>query len=258
MSFTDLRFLHSRSTPCCTARVDKHFVGYHTLQFAETGSVELFYDNTRHLLGPGTLWTAFPGPRIRFHAAPGHRCWNHRYAAFTGPRVAEWIASGLWFAVPQPFPVSPHFVARFDALIETINHADSRFSHARAVNALECILLELAESRARPSAERSGPGWLAPFLQEMSHPAFRPDNWAKANGIALATLRRHFKAETGVPLHEYTLQRRLADARALLADTDTPIKVIAETLGYKDVYFFTRQFRQAVGIPPAAFRKSRQ
>jgi AraC-like DNA-binding protein len=71
-------------------------------------------------------------------------------------------------------------------------------------------------------------------------------------------MRRHFKAVTGIPLHGYILQRRLANARALLADTEIPIKAIAETLGYKDVYFFTRQFRQIVGVPPASFRRSRQ
>ncbi|MBC8139050.1 MAG: helix-turn-helix transcriptional regulator [Fibrella sp.] len=258
MPFTDLRFLHSRSTPYCTARVDKQFVGYHTLQFAETGSVELFYGDTHHVLDSGTLWTACPGPRIRFHPAPGHADWNHRYAAFTGPRVADWIASGIWFTVPQPLPVSPDFIARFDRLIETINRADDRFSHARAVNLLEGILLELAENRERPLAERAEPVWLAPLLQEMNRTDFHPSSWAKANGMALATLRRHFKAATGIPLHEYTLQQRLAGARSLLADTDIPVKAIAETLGYKDVYFFTRQFRQMVGIPPATFRKSRQ
>lgn len=258
MPFTDLRFLHSRSTPRCDARVDKSFVGYHTLQFAEEGSVELFYGTTRYLLPAGTVWTAFPGPRTRFHVAPGHTHWNHRYAAFTGPRVADWIVGGLWFTTPQPRPAAPDFVGRFDTLVDRINGADNRFGHARAVNLLEDILLELAESRERPVSERSAPVWLESLLAELTSVSFRPDRWAIANGMSLATLRRHFKAATGVPLHEYTLQRRLAEARSLLTDTDIPVKAIAETLGYKDVYFFSRQFREATGVPPATFRKSRQ
>jgi YesN/AraC family two-component response regulator len=37
-----------------------------------------------------------------------------------------------------------------------------------------------------------------------------------------------------------------------------PIKTIAEQLGYRDVSFFTRQFRLVTGVPPATFRRSRE
>jgi len=43
-----------------------------------------------------------------------------------------------------------------------------------------------------------------------------------------------------------------------LGETNLPIKEIAERLGYNDVYFFSRQFRKQMGVPPAAYRKSRQ
>jgi AraC-like DNA-binding protein len=82
--------------------------------------------------------------------------------------------------------------------------------------------------------------------------------FARAWGMSLSTLRRKFRAATGVALHEYQIQARVAKARTLLGDTDLPVKVIAERLGYTDVYFFTRQFRQAVGVPPATYRRSRQ
>ena len=61
-----------------------------------------------------------------------------------------------------------------------------------------------------------------------------------------------------VPPHEYVLQSRVAEARRLLAEGDDPIKTIAARLGYRDVYFFSRQFKRFTGVPPALFRKSRQ
>lgn len=51
---------------------------------------------------------------------------------------------------------------------------------------------------------------------------------------------------------------RIARARAYLGETDVPIGPIAEKLGYNDIYFFTRQFRERVGVPPGQYRKSRQ
>jgi len=57
--------------------------------------------------------------------------------------------------------------------------------------------------------------------------------------------------------HAYLLQCRATSARRLLGETDLPIKSIAQQLGYRDVYFFSRQFRQMTGVPPAVYRHSR-
>ena len=51
---------------------------------------------------------------------------------------------------------------------------------------------------------------------------------------------------------------RIAEARRLLGETDEPIKSIAKRLGYRDVFFFSRQFRSITGVPPAMYRRSRQ
>src|SRR5215216_192095 len=103
-----LVFLHSRANPCHRARIDKHFEGYSTLQFMTSGAVELFYDEVRHEMrcddGACWFWTAFPGPRIRFHATLGHHEWNHRYVGFTGPLVEHWKNAGLWLQGPQRAP----------------------------------------------------------------------------------------------------------------------------------------------------------
>ena len=77
-------------------------------------------------------------------------------------------------------------------------------------------------------------------------------------GMAEVTFRRRFRAVTGAPPHEYVLQARVAEARRLLGETDLPIKSIAQQLGYKDVYFFSRQFKRFAGVPPALYRRSRQ
>ena len=53
---------------------------------------------------------------------------------------------------------------------------------------------------------------------------------------------------------DHPLAARLARARQLLAETGLTISQIAETLGFRDVFFFSRQFTQRTGQTPSAYR----
>ncbi|MGH7214201.1 MAG: helix-turn-helix domain-containing protein [Tepidisphaeraceae bacterium] len=260
----DLVFLHGRATERCDAVVDKHFVGYHTLQYMTAGAVDLSYDARAYRLKGRWFWTAYPGPLIRFRAATGHAWWTHRYIAFTGPLAARWRAQGLFPREPQPAPTGRDYRNRFDELIALALRGD-RWGKLRAANLLESLLLELAEARAQDAVSSSSQGkWLDAALEYLSRTnddAPKPADYARLAatlGMGLSTLRRRFREATGTPLHAYALQCRVAAARDLLGESDLPVKTIARRLGYQDVYFFSRQFRQLTGIPPGAYRRSRQ
>lgn len=78
---------------------------------------------------------------------------------------------------------------------------------------------------------------------------------AEVAHLSVSQLRRLFFAATGVTPNAYLVQERVTRARKLLAESDLPLAAIADTLGYRDVYYFNRQFRQAMGTPPAAYRR---
>ncbi len=250
----DLVFLHSNCVPDCASRVDKHFADYYTLQFMSGGGVELSYDSEAHAMTGRWFWTAFPGPHIRFHPGVGHATWNHRYVAFRGPLMRDWLAAGIWLRGAQPAPPGRDYEGVFDNLLVQAQRGD-RWGAARGANLLESLLLELAEERARPAPREA---WLAEVMAALEHEALDYAALAAQCGMGLSTLRRRFRATTGLPLHTYVLQTRMERARKLLGESDLPIKAIAERLGYSDVYFFSRQFAQLVGATPAGYRKSRQ
>jgi transcriptional regulator GlxA family with amidase domain len=54
---------------------------------------------------------------------------------------------------------------------------------------------------------------------------------------------------------EYCRRVRIARARELLISGDTPQKMIAQSLGHKDVASFARVFRKVTGLAPGAYRK---
>jgi AraC-like DNA-binding protein len=248
---SDLAFLAYSKNPVTYQVVDKHLVGYYTIQYMEHGSVQLAYDDRRFAMDGSWFWPAYPGPRIFFTSARGRETWHHRHVAFHGPLVSRWISEGLWPTGPQP--VDQGFALKVDQLIELVRRGDS-WAWRRGINLLEGMLLELAEARA---GEERGEAWLAEALRGME--GFDPDfeQIAHRLGMAGSTLRRRFRAAMGVSLQEHLITSRIVRAKALLMDSDLTLEAISSQLGYDNAAFFSRQFKQRAGVPPSVFRRSR-
>ena len=68
-------------------------------------------------------------------------------------------------------------------------------------------------------------------------------------------LSRMFKNETGLPLKEYIISRKMESARTLLRTTQLPVNVIASKLGYDNYSYFSQVYRKMMGISPKDERK---
>ncbi|CAM4451761.1 iron complex transport system substrate-binding protein [Paenibacillus endophyticus] len=70
-------------------------------------------------------------------------------------------------------------------------------------------------------------------------------------------LARVFKRKYGSSPMEYLVQIRMNKAKALIMETDIPIRTIAESVGYTDIYYFNRLFKKQAGATPAQFKMHR-
>lgn len=255
----DLIFLATTRTPQSRVCVDKYLVGYFTMQFMSDshGPMELYYDERHWTLEGEWFYTAFPGVHTRFHPATLDAYWFHRHVGFQGPLVSRWQAAGWWPDAPQKPPSDKDYAAFFDEIIFLVRRGDE-WARLRAINLMEQLLLELAEARAAQNI-KTPDRWLLHLLTQLENEERLPDYAALSRemGLSLTALRRRFKEATGVPLHTWVLQNRVARARILLTESDLPLKAIAAQLGYNNVYFFARQFKQITGVTPGHYRKSR-
>lgn len=69
------------------------------------------------------------------------------------------------------------------------------------------------------------------------------------------TLKRRFKAATGLSLIDYVQNLRIEEAKRLLETTRRPIDEISAKAGYENCSFFRRLFRRRCGLGPAAYRR---
>ena len=68
----------------------------------------------------------------------------------------------------------------------------------------------------------------------------------------LSTLIKRY---TGMPLHNYLLRLRLSHALELLTQTTLSVGEIAEEVGFADIYYFSKYFKESFGSSPMEYRR---
>ena len=74
--------------------------------------------------------------------------------------------------------------------------------------------------------------------------------------VSERTFARRFTAETGVPVLQWLLARRVDAARAALESTDATIDEIADTCGFGTAANLRKHFRRHVSTTPTAYRRT--
>ena len=80
-------------------------------------------------------------------------------------------------------------------------------------------------------------------------------NIARALGVSERTLRRRFKALTGISPGQYRTQYRMKLARQRLLASDEKVLETARALGFANEFHFSRRFKQIIGVSPRAYRE---
>jgi len=79
---------------------------------------------------------------------------------------------------------------------------------------------------------------------------------ADAVGLSAGHLTTVVGRRTGRTVQQWITERRLAEVRRLLAETDLTLQAVAGRVGYADVGYLIRRFRTAHGVPPQEWRRA--
>ena len=92
------------------------------------------------------------------------------------------------------------------------------------------------------------------FIEAHYQQSINVTDVAQSVGYSPAYLTNLSQSHTGRTVKAWIIERRMAAARQLLANTVNSIKQIADSIGYADAGYFTRQFRKLHGVTPQAWR----
>jgi AraC-like DNA-binding protein len=126
---------------------------------------------------------------------------------------------------------------------------------------LKQLLIQLLRQDREEPVERKASNQLVESIREVAnyirqHPGLphRVNDLAARAGLSSRYFSIKFKEIIGVSVQSYTIRMRIERAQHLLTHAGMNVTEVAETLGYRDIFFFSRQFKQYTGKSPSELR----
>lgn len=134
-------------------------------------------------------------------------------------------------------------------------HSDRPTKRWQANAAFFEVLSELALSVPKETGEHDLAGQIADYLKEHSDSAFDSAKVCEHFYRSYSYLAAVFRKSRGQSMQEYHRDVRMREAAALLRRTMLPIGTVAETVGFRDMLYFSRCFHAVFGMSPRDYRK---
>lgn len=93
------------------------------------------------------------------------------------------------------------------------------------------------------------------YVEENYSAPISMNDLSEVTGLSADYMTRRFKSVLNMTPSEYVRKFRIARAMELLCTSELSVSEVASRTGFSDVSLFSRVFKQAVGLPPAHYRK---
>lgn len=161
----------------------------------------------------------------------------------------------------EPFPIvhktnpSNHIIERFKKLFEGFSKNDY-FKTYDLSSLLDRLLIEVGRAIETQQNDKLILSKSIRYINESYTKKIRITDLAKMENMCVTTYNLKFKEIMAMPPTKYIMNLRMDLAKELLEFSDFSIGEISVMCGYDNLHFFTRVFKENVGVPPTAFRKA--
>jgi AraC-like DNA-binding protein/quercetin dioxygenase-like cupin family protein len=255
-----------------------HAHDFLVLAYFERGSGALRLDNQVWPVAPGDAFVIAPGEVVRV-AADDHVRAAEGWTVFFAPEVIASGSSGAFLAW-RAHPLLVPFVGRAAGGAQRLRvPPDERAVWSAHVTAIERELREprdgsneavlahltlLLVSVSRVTVDlghdlrlRHEPllAGVFEFIEAHYGEPVSLADVAESVGLTPAHVTTVVRRKTGRTAQQWLTERRMAEARKLLRETDDTVETIATRTGYRQPSFFIKQFKRYHADTPAAWRR---
>jgi AraC-like DNA-binding protein len=210
-------------------------------------------------VGPGDVMLIFPEIAHAYGPKAGSD-WTQIYFVFDGPQFQLWRAQGL---LDPARPVlrlgaADYWRRRLHEVVkgEPLHSAGAPM---RALGRLLHVITDMIAADAESARQSGRDAWLEKSLRLLGERG--PDGWlapqdvAPLVGLNYENFRKQFSELTRESPGRYQKRRRLEWACAAIYHGESSLKEIADSLGFCDVFHFSKAFKQEIGFTPSDYRK---
>lgn len=226
--------------------------------YCSAGCGELVRGQVSTDVGEGDLLVLQRGERVFMGPKPGG-CWSLYFLLYEGEREE---AYNSYLNVPQGIVnigAQPRLAAEIDVLIGLQPSILRPEVMTESACRLKWVLAWLGGIIAARQGVSSSDDFLdrtLAFMMSRLDGHVELAELAQLHNLSKYQFARHFHERTGQPPISYFIQLKMQRACELLDSTRSDIKTIAECLGYSDPYYFSRLFKNSVGISPQQYRRT--
>ncbi len=234
---------------------DTRIPNYYNLWIALRGTGAMRVEHHVHAIQPGVAFLLAPGTRVQ--ATHDRRDPVHNFAMHFLPFDARGrLISRARF---PPGAIRLRHVALADLAAQRLarlrHTGDIAADNAAAAWAYALLMQILADAQ-EPPPDLTDERILRLAERIAANPAgaWRVARLAQDAGLSRARFAGRFKRLLGETPIQFIMRRRIERASVLIEQSAMKLADIAESLGYADVYFFSRQFKRVKGFPPSRLR----
>lgn len=126
---------------------------------------------------------------------------------------------------------------------------------------LKQLMIHLLREDNQPPMEKKGSNQLTEAIHEIANYvrqnpsiAHRVEDLAMRAALSPRYFSMKFKELIGMSVQTYMIRTRIERAQHLLMQQGMNVTEVADALGYRDIFFFSRQFKQYTGRSPSEIR----
>jgi AraC-like DNA-binding protein len=232
----------------------------YSLHFVHEGKVRIEFDGKQVELQKNDIFCLFPDRTYYYHMIPSESTLQMSWLALDGDRVKSLL--GLAGLTPErPFHKklnSPRVNEAAERVIHTLAVVE-RWKPALSLE-LQGLVCGLFAELIRNTASTAEPaGWIHEcmnFIELHATEGISVKQVAAFAGVHRSYFSNMFTSQVGMSPVKYIQMIRMEKAKQLLKETKVTVTEIALSLGYPNLYSFTRAFKIYYKVPPLTVRST--
>ena len=170
-----------------------------------------------------------------------------------GDMLSSYIKNGCLHQIPSN-ELSFEIDRAFFELFESHNNGDAELMLCSKIFELLHLCIERADENG--VKYRGAVADVVSYIHKHLEDGIALSNVAQALHINKNYLCRLFRKETGMTVGAYINSARIAKAKRLLRDSDSPLSFVAGESGFNEPSVFSKNFKREVGMTPREYRNA--